>query len=159
MPVCVCVQVTARAEGQVSLLLKRNGCISSAAKTVCTNSSQENTDSEAILESTRVPGNVPSLDLKVDPPIGTVYPISRARVAPLIGGNVTRIIVFLKFVDYTVRTICKINLKGVINKGGNYRGSNRMKSEQIRMVLIQNPDPEPLPSPNRDPNLNHFHPI
>ena len=30
----------------------------------------------------------------------------------------------------------------------NYRGTNRMKSEQIRMVLAQYPDPEPLPSPN-----------
>lgn len=41
----------------------------------------------------------------------------------------------------------------------NYRGTNRMKSEHIRMILVQNPDPKPLPSLNRDPNLNHFHPI
>ena len=41
----------------------------------------------------------------------------------------------------------------------NYRGPNRMKSKQFRMILVQNPDPEPLPSLNHDPNLNHFHPI
>ena len=38
---------------------------------------------------------------------------------------------------------------------GNYRWTNRTKSELIWMILVQNSDPSPSPNPN----LNHFHHI
>ena len=75
----LCVQITARAEGQVSLLLKRNGCIAYTTKSKCTDPSKENTDSELLPECSRITVQEPSVDQRVDPPIGTVYPRNSSR--------------------------------------------------------------------------------